>query len=99
MANQQVTVTARIKVKPGMEERFKQEYLPILELSRAEEGCLNYDLHQSNNEPSLFLLHENWVSQEILDQHLQMPYIKALGEKGAEILAEPPEVRLWQRVS
>lgn len=98
MSNQQVTVTARIKVKPGMEEQFKQEYLPVLALTRAEEGCINYDLHQSADEPSLFMLHENWLSKEILDRHLAMPYIKALGEKAGEFLAEPPEVRLWLQI-
>ncbi|NEO47886.1 MAG: antibiotic biosynthesis monooxygenase [Moorea sp. SIO4A3] len=99
MSNQQVTVTARLKVKPGMEKNFKEEFLPILELSRLEEGCLNYDLHQSNEDPSLFLLHENWVSKEILDKHLEMPYIKALGEKAEDFLTEPPEVKLWKQIS
>ncbi len=98
MTNQQVTVTARIKLKPGMEEKFKQEYLPILTQSRLEDGCLNYDLHQSNEDPSLFLLHENWVSKEILDKHLQMPYIQALGQKAEEFLTEPPEVKLWKQI-
>jgi quinol monooxygenase YgiN len=99
MTNQQVTVTARIKVKPGMEEQFKQEYMPVLALTRAEEGCLNYDLHQSADDPSLFMLHENWASKEILEQHLQTPYIKALGAKAPDFLTEPPEVLLWEQVA
>ncbi|HEY9597594.1 MAG TPA: putative quinol monooxygenase [Cyanophyceae cyanobacterium] len=99
MSNQQVTVTARIRIKPGLEEKFKEEYRPILALTRAEQGCINYDLHQSANDPSLFMLHENWANKEILEQHLAMPYMKALGEKAEEFLAEPPEVMVWQPIS
>ncbi|MGL4884194.1 MAG: putative quinol monooxygenase, partial [Waterburya sp.] len=68
MTKQKVTVTASIVVKSGMEEKFKQEYLPIITLTLAEEGCLNYNLYQSQTNPSIFWLYENWVSQEILEQ-------------------------------
>ncbi|MBW4555631.1 MAG: antibiotic biosynthesis monooxygenase [Trichormus sp. ATA11-4-KO1] len=99
MSNQQVTVTASLKVKPGLEEKFKQEFQPVIDLTRAEEGCINYDLHQSLEDASWFLLHENWVSQEILAQHMEQPYIKALGAKSEEFLVEPPEVKLWQQTA
>ncbi len=99
MTKQQVIVTARIKVKSGMEEKFKQEYLPIVTLTLTEEGCLNYNLYQSQAEPSVFMLYENWVSKEVLDQHLQMPYIRAISEKASEFLVEPVEINLWEQIS
>ncbi|MDJ0716393.1 MAG: putative quinol monooxygenase [Prochloraceae cyanobacterium] len=99
MANERVTVIAKIKVKPGMEEKFKAEYLPVVELTRKEVGCINYDLHQSAEDKNTFLLYENWVSKENLDKHLQMPYIKALGEKAPEFLAESPKIEFWQKIS
>ncbi|BBD59025.1 hypothetical protein NIES2109_18040 [Nostoc sp. HK-01] len=98
MSGQQVTVTARLKVKQGLEDRFRQEFEPVIALTRSEDGCINYDLHQSIEDPSLFLLHENWASQAILDLHLQQPYIRALGAKAEEFLLEPPEVKLWQQI-
>ncbi|MCC5603836.1 antibiotic biosynthesis monooxygenase [Nostoc sp. CHAB 5784] len=99
MSNQQVTVTARLKVKPGLENEFKQEFQAVIALTLKEEGCINYDLHQSVEDPSLFLLHENWVSQDILAQHLEQPYIKGLGEKAGRFLVDPPDVRLWQQIA
>ncbi|MBE9007924.1 antibiotic biosynthesis monooxygenase [Fortiea sp. LEGE XX443] len=98
MSRQQVTVTARLKVKPGLEDIFKQEFEHVIALTRAEDGCINYDLHQSIEDPSSFLLHENWASQAILDLHMQQPYIRALGAKAEEFLTEPPEVKLWQQI-
>ena len=99
MASQQITVTAQIKVKPGMEERLKQEISAVVALTQAEEGCINYDLNQSVDNPSLFMLYENWVSMEALTKHLAMPYIKALGAKENEVVAEPIEVMIWQPVN
>ena len=37
-----MTVTAIIKVKPGLEEQAKQMLLQAVGPTRAEAGCLNY---------------------------------------------------------
>ena len=65
--------------------------------TRSEEGCIN-DLHQSREDPSRFMFYENWVSQEDLDQHLQMPYLKAFREKAGDLLAEPASITLHKIV-
>jgi quinol monooxygenase YgiN len=99
MIREQVTVTARIKVKSGMEQKFQEEYLPIVNLTVAEEGCLSYKLHQSQTDSSVFLLYEQWMSKADLDLHLQMPYIKAINQKASDFLAEPVEMNLWAEIS
>jgi quinol monooxygenase YgiN len=38
-------------------------------LSRQEPGCVRFEVYHSNNDPSKFLLHERWESQEALDKH------------------------------
>ena len=38
-------------------------------LSRKEPGCVRFEVYHSNNDPSKFLLHERWESQEALDKH------------------------------
>lgn len=91
-----VIVTARIRVQPGQEERFQQELAPAIAQTRAEAGCIAYDLHQATTDPSLFLLFESWVSEAALQAHLAQPYIQALAEKSGEILAESPQVEIWQ---
>jgi hypothetical protein len=63
MANQQVTVVVRLKAKAGKEAQVRQELFNFLTLTptRAEQGCLNFDMHEAPNDPSLFLFHENWT--------------------------------------
>jgi quinol monooxygenase YgiN len=46
--------------------------------SRAEVGCLNYDLHQSLDAPTLFIIYENWVDRAALEAHFQTPHFLAL---------------------
>jgi quinol monooxygenase YgiN len=99
MADKKVTVVARIRAKKGMEEKVKQELLALVGPTRSEKGCINYDLHQSIENKSLFMFYENWVSKSDLDKHLEMPHMKSHMEKAGEILAEPGEITLWERIS
>ena len=99
MADKKLTVMARIKAKAGMEEQVRQDLMSLVGPTRSEEGCVNYDLHQNQNDKSLFFLYENWVSKKALDEHLEMPYLKALKEKADQILAEPIDISLWEMIS
>lgn len=99
MSDKQVTVLARIKAKPGMEETVKNEVLALVAPTRAESGCINYDLHQAADDKSLFILYENWVSKEALEAHLAMPYLEAFKAKAEELLAEPLDISLWGMIS
>jgi len=99
MAGAKLTVVAKIKAKPGMEARVKEELLALVAPTRKESGCLNYDLHQALDDRSLFVFYENWVSKKDLDEHLQMPYLQAFLGKVDEILAQPVEITLWEMIS
>ena len=98
MTNQIITVVARIKAKPGLEDTVRQELLKLLGPTRSEKGCINYDMHQCCEDASLFLFHENWSSDEDLRVHLAAPHIKSWFEKSKTLLAEPVEVTRWKRV-
>jgi len=98
MADERVTIVARIRAKAGLEAEVKRELLTLLPQSRSEAGCLNYDLHQSREDQTLFLMHENWASQADLDKHFQMPYFLAWRAKAGQLLAQPSEVTFWRRV-
>ena len=99
MADKKVTVVARIKAKKGMEEKVKRELMALLSPTRSEKGCINYDLHQSVEDKSLFMFYENWASKRDLNEHMEMPYMKSHLEKAGEILAEPGDITLWEKIA
>jgi quinol monooxygenase YgiN len=94
-----VTVVAMAKAKAGMEETVNQELLSLVNPTRSEPGCINYDLHQAHDDKSLFIFYENWKSKEDLDKHLGMPYLRAFLEKSEGLLAKPLEVTLLEMIS
>jgi quinol monooxygenase YgiN len=93
-----LTVIAQFKVKPGKESLVRQELLSLLSPSRKDAGCLNYDLHQAPDNPALFLFHENWTSKAHLDQHLQKPNLQAVLARVGQLVAEPPQITLWEKI-
>lgn len=90
-----VTVVASMQAKPGSETRLKQDLLRLVAETRKEEGCLNYDLHQSSDDPTKFLFYENWTSKAHLDRHAQSAHIQAFRARAGELLAAPTEITLW----
>ena len=55
----QLTLIVRVKAKPGQEEPLLRELKGMLAPTRAEAGCIKYELHQSQSDPALFALCEN----------------------------------------
>jgi quinol monooxygenase YgiN len=98
MSSTALTVVALIKAKPGQEENLREALLNLIPTTRAEEGCLNYDLHRSMEEPGAFLFHENWTSKEALDAHLAKPHLREFLGRADELLAEPPQITLWEKI-
>jgi quinol monooxygenase YgiN len=70
----------------------------LLAPTRNEAGCLNYDVHQSVDDPAKFLFHENWTSKAHLDAHLQSPHVKALLPRVDELCTGFPQITLWEAI-
>jgi quinol monooxygenase YgiN len=98
MAETTVTVLARFKAKKGLEKEARLAIQACLAPTRAESGCINYDLHRSRDDDGAFMLHENWTSKKALDEHLETPHLRALKAKAPELFAEPIEITLWERI-
>lgn len=98
MAIQPLTVVARLRAKSGKEQALRDTLLTLIIPSHADAGCINYDLHQSTEDPTLFLFHENWESKRHLEAHLQQPHLKAALAQAEPYLAAPPEISLWEKI-
>lgn len=94
-----VSVVARVKAVKGMEERVRQECLALVAPSRTDAGCINYDLHQSEDDPALLLFYENWTSKEDLDRHLDAGHSLRFDERTEGMLDGPVEITLWEMIS
>lgn len=71
-----LTIVANITAKIDQVELVKSELLKLIDVTRAEKGCINYDLHQDNENANHFLFYENWDSRELWQQHMNTQHIK-----------------------
>ncbi|MEM6613986.1 MAG: putative quinol monooxygenase [Cyanobacteria bacterium P01_C01_bin.72] len=71
-----LTIIAQVKAKADKIELVKSELQKLVELTRAETGCLQYDLHQDHENPAHFLFYENWESRELWQAHMNNQHLR-----------------------
>ncbi|CAA6676815.1 MULTISPECIES: putative quinol monooxygenase [unclassified Lentimonas] len=65
-----LTIIANITAKPDRVGFVKTELEKLIAPTRLEEGCIDYNLHQDNKNPTHFLFFENWESRELWQVHM-----------------------------
>lgn len=75
-----LTILAHIHAKPESVALVQAELEKLIPITRAEEGCLQYDLHQDNEDPNHFVFYENWTSRELWRAHMEAPHLAAYME-------------------
>ncbi|WP_299803454.1 putative quinol monooxygenase [uncultured Shewanella sp.] len=71
-----LTIVANITAHADKVEKVKAELLKLIAITRNEQGCLQYDLHQDNDNPAHFTFYENWASRELLQAHMNAQHLK-----------------------
>ena len=69
----QVTLVPFFTIMKGEVDSVRDAHLSMLEPTRAEAGCLDYDLYQSRDDPSVMFFYENWTDAEALSRHMNTP--------------------------
>ncbi len=67
--SQPFTAIATLTAKPGQQDVLEQALRALVEPSRAEPGCGQYDLHRDLADQQVFYVIEQWASDEILEAH------------------------------
>ena len=75
-ANGQVNVLVWLKAKKGKEVALARALKALAARSRAENGCLTFDLHHSEDHPGDFFIHEIWSRESDLANHRLMPHFQ-----------------------
>jgi quinol monooxygenase YgiN len=89
------TVIAHFYAKPEKARELEKILLNFVVQTRQEPGCVNYDLHQADDDPNVFMFYENWRSREEWDLHNQRPFLKSFLEKRTDYLTKDIEVKTY----
>jgi quinol monooxygenase YgiN len=93
----EVRVIARFVARSGKENQLRELLRSMLAPTRAESGCKLYELYESDS-PGRFYFYEIWESQAALDQHAASAHFKHLEQTVGELVQEPFEVNILQKV-
>ena len=76
-----LTVVATIVAKKKYVKEVGINLINLLLPTHSEDGCIDYDLHQSIDNPEIYIFYENWKSEAHLDLHLKSKHITACMNK------------------
>src|SRR5688500_12062816 len=99
MSDEKIILVARLKVKDDAIEEAKKAAFDIVAASRAEEGNINYDVHQAVDDPTVFVWHETWATKAAVDEYFETDFFKEFSAKVGEIAAEPAQIILTRMIS
>jgi quinol monooxygenase YgiN len=67
--NMNITKRVTFIAKDGCEDKMKELLSAMVVPSKAEEGCLFYEIFQYENSPKKFMAVETWEDEKALDGH------------------------------
>lgn len=82
----QLTIIATIQASAGHEATVLEGLRGLVAPTRAEEGCVRYDLHRDLENPTQFVFREIWESEEHLARHLESAHITAHRERVGSLI-------------
>ena len=88
----EVRIVAEAMAKPGQAEPLRAVLLAMLPPSRAEAGCISYELHEDRAEPGRFMFVERWVDAAAFAFHCGTPHFQQLGPAVKDLVAAPPRI-------
>ena len=72
-----LTIVAHIAANPDKIDLVKAELEKLVPITRSEQGCIQYDLHQDNENPAHFMFYENWENRDLWQAHMNASHLAA----------------------
>ncbi|VXB97547.1 Antibiotic biosynthesis monooxygenase [Flavobacterium sp. 9R] len=94
-----INLTAILKSKPENIDELRHILLDMVDKSKSEIACMQYELHQDKNDKSLFIFYEVWENQIGFEQHNQQSYIQSFFQNSKSLLQEEPLLYFTNRLA
>lgn len=98
MTKKTLRVVARIVALPNQVEPLKLVLHSVVQPTRAEKGCIQYDLLQNQNDPTDFTFVEEWETHADLENHLNSEHIQTALKQLDGLVAAPPDIRRYDQM-
>jgi quinol monooxygenase YgiN len=95
---QSVKVVVKITVRPDKTGDARKLLAALAEKSRAEPGCVRYEVLQSATEPNVFGLLEEWENGPALEAHVVTPHVQQAYARAGSVVAAPPDRTVYRTI-
>lgn len=99
MAGESLRVVARMVARAESVDEVREVLSGLVAPTRAEAGCVVYELLQNRADPTDFTFVEEWESDAALDAHLSAPHLRGALSMLPGLLAAEPDIRRYRVVA
>src|SRR5947208_16247400 len=90
-----IRVVARFKAKHDSTPEVTEILSALIEPTRAEDGCIAYELLHNIDDPADFTFIEEWTSRQALDLHLGTEHIAECRRRISEHIEGEADIRVY----
>jgi quinol monooxygenase YgiN len=98
MTDDSVALVVVFRAAPGKTDDLRAALLDLTVATRAEDGCVLYDLHEDVNDPDVLAFYEIWATPAAHAAHDATPHVQGFVARFDELLAGPPRVNRLRRI-
>ena len=77
-----------LTVSPENRAALMDNLLQLAEASRAEDGCIGYEIYENSRDSSRVIIIETWESQSALDAHQQTEHFRLRAPLNGELASD-----------
>lgn len=93
-----ITIVAKKTIKIDKKEKFKNLANKLIEESRKETGCLEYDLYEDLRNSNIVAFIEVWESEEAIKLHNNTVHFTNLVPELAKFQEGETEITLYKKI-
>ncbi|ATN36872.1 hypothetical protein ACO34A_24150 (plasmid) [Rhizobium sp. ACO-34A] len=87
-----ISLVATIEVNPDSQSLAEAALLDCIPASRAEAGCLRYEVNRDRDHPGRYVFYEAWADPAALEAHVTAPHFQTMNARLAPVLVKDFEV-------
>ena len=87
-----IVIAGSVAVRPERRDEAVRAARAMMTATRREAGCRAYGFHADLDDPNVFLVFEEWESEEALARHFATEHMAAFGAQLPGLLAGAPRL-------
>jgi quinol monooxygenase YgiN len=91
-----ILIAGVLKYPPGALETLKDEMRKVVEATRTEDGCINYDFAVDVSDPTRLIIFERWRDRKALESHLGSQHVSEWRTAAAAVGPLERDLSVWE---